>query len=330
MKLNRQPRRPAFTLVELLVVIAIIGILVAMLLPAVQAAREAARRAQCVNNQKQLALALLNFESDYQKFPEGHMGWNKVGNQWLAHTTLLLALPYLEMKEVHARYDLEKRWVDPANQDLGEPQIPMYQCPSDDSAGRTYFLDDTTSGLRYHMSRSNYAVSLGTTTMFPVAATHPQWPSTIGRPDHELNTDGAYRLEVGRRIQEFRDGTSHTIAGSELRAGRDDEQSFADSKSDHRGLWAMGFMGGAIYLHRNTPNSSVPDGLRGHKCDQEAALCDIVSFDNDEHITARSWHPGGVNAFFVDGHVQFYTDDVDLPVWQALATYQGGEPTVEP
>ena len=102
------PRRNShgFTLVELLVVVAIIAILVALLLPAVQAAREAARRTSCANKEKQIALAMLNFENTHSRFPEGCTGWNSAKNSWVGHTAFFLILPFLEEEIL---YQLRRR-----------------------------------------------------------------------------------------------------------------------------------------------------------------------------------------------------------------------------
>ena len=321
----QKKRARGFTLVELLVVIAIIAILVALLLPAVQAAREAARRIQCANNQKQVGLALLNFEDHHGQFPEGHLGWNKAGSEWRGHTTLAQILPFLEQIELSSRFDFEQRWINPVNQHIAASQIPSYLCPSDNTRGRVMRIDDSTSTRNFRWSRSNCAVSFGTTYIWPVSAIHPQSPASMNAPEEAHETNGAFRVHRGRKIREFTDGTSQTIVASELRAGQDDEQLFADYSGDRRGLWAWPFMAGSIYLHRNTPNSSVADGLSSYKCTQEVAPCTTVSEAVDEHATARSYHPGGVNALFMDGHVQFYSDSIDLLFWQALATIRGEE-----
>jgi prepilin-type N-terminal cleavage/methylation domain-containing protein/prepilin-type processing-associated H-X9-DG protein len=336
--------KKGFTLIELLVVIAIIGILIALLLPAVQAAREAARRASCTNNLKQIGIALANFENQYQRLPAGLMGWDdeaKRGGQgeWLGHTTFFQLLPFMEELNLREQFQLQKRWVDPTNQHAAEMQIPSYQCPSDNTAGRIITLFDSTSQRDFRTSRSNYAVSFGQIRIWPVGAVSPQnySPSRQSRllqrgHDPKLfdwDTDGPFRVHVGRTLNEFLDGTSHTIAGSELRAGRTD--------ADRRGAWSLPWMGRSIYLHKNTPNSSAADAFQLHACTPvlppevpEVAPCETVGNNDSEHATARSWHPGGVNAVFMDGHVRFYTDSIDLTAWQALSTIRGEEVIPDP
>ena len=156
-------RRPlhGFTLVELLVVIAIIGVLVALLLPAVQAAREAARRTQCINHLKQLGLAMLNFEHARHHLPVGLLGpppGSSTGG-FMGHTALAFLLPYHEQGDVERLFDYEKHWLDPANHDATTQQIFIYRCPSDDSQGRRWVHS---SGQGF--SRSNLVICFGSNT----------------------------------------------------------------------------------------------------------------------------------------------------------------------
>ena len=247
-----------FTLVELLVVIAIIGVLVALLLPAVQAAREAARRASCVNNLRQIGLALLNYETQLGEFPPGLVGWE--GDEWMGHPAFLSLLPFMEQVNLRAQFDLKRRWIDPVNQGVASSQIPSYQCASDDSAGRVLLIDESTTGFQFQFSRSNYVLCFGPEHIWGPDAKHPQnappqysylWPNN----EEKLDNGGSFRIHRGREIRELVDGTSQTVGVSEVRAGKDDEQLFSDYSADRRGLWAWPFMGTSVYLHLNTPNS---------------------------------------------------------------------------
>ena len=326
--------RRGFTLVELLVVIAIIAILIALLLPAVQAAREAAQRIQCTNNLKQVGIALLNFENQNRRLPAGNMGWNQAGDEWLGHSTFLQILPFMEQVNLHDRFDLNLRWVNLVNQDVAAAQIPPYQCPSDDAAGRVMRIYSSTEGQEFRFSRSNYVICFGSqwiynpTVKYGPQAAPPQFYSALGVSEDTWENDGTFRMNVGRRMRDLQDGTSNTVAVSEVRAGRDDEQPQGDDEGDRRGLWARPFLGTSGYLHVNTPNSSVRDYLEVWDCTPAVAPCDnSAPHNSEEHATARSYHPSGVNALSMDGHVQFYTDSISLSAWRALATIKGTEVT---
>jgi len=312
----------AFTLVELLVVIAIIGVLVALLLPAVQAAREAARRAQCTSNQKQVGLGNLNYENALKRLPEGSTGCLK-GN-WHGNSTFLQILPYLEEGNAESRYDYNYRPYDTAiNLEVIGYQFPIYICPSDDSQGRALITGAT------RRARSNYAACFGTGVWIPRGDTPA---STItfndivkcgSRAGKNLETDGAFRLEGARKFKDFTDGTSQTALGSEVLAGIVDTHTV--TPSDHRGLWAFGYMGMSQYSHLHTPNTSIGDWLDPRYCLHDSLRpCDPSADMNKyelTHAAARSMHSNGVNVLFADGHVTFYSNDVDLATWRAIATH---------
>ena len=322
---TRGIRRPTrgFTLVELLVVIAIIAILIALLLPAVQAAREAARRMSCTNNMKQIALAALNFESTFKKLPAGALFCEHGSDPSQCDVTLreystfLILLPYLEQVQIEDEFDPDERvYFSPI---ATRAVISTYLCPSDAARGRR----------RNAFSRSNYAVCFGSTNLAPLLSQTMQelYPSQrsfdLNLDGPRLENDGVFRLQAtreGRKISKILDGTSNTVMASELIAG-------ADEPRDLRGLWIMVHAGGSMYTHGITPNSTVADELFTGYCGAPSSTvppCTNVRVYIGV-AGARSFHPGGVNATYADGHVEFQSDSIDLLVWQALASMNGGE-----
>ena len=304
-----------FTLVEVLVVIAIIGVLVTLLLPAVQSAREASRRMSCTNNMKQIGLAMHNHVTARRQLPSAGVGWNDALTGWRGFSALVQLLPYLEEGTVTFQVDFQARIWD--QRAAWRNPMPMYRCPSDEADGRWSW---------HEVSRSNMAFCVGTGASFKNAPGNRAFEQTrpADRVGMDLETDGAFYLEVGRGLREFTDGLSKTAFGSELLAGRvDDEVSVY--ASDHRGRWVMPFEGGAAYSHNTTPNSSVPDVMPYCCVSFPDMPCVVQGGLQDEHYAARSKHPGGVDVLLGDGHVDFYEDEVDFRIWQALATVRGGE-----
>ena len=327
-------KRYAFTLVELLVVIAIIGILVVMLLPAVQAAREAARRTQCINNLKQIGLASQNFEDHNRVLPQGMLAYFDGRFVSVGHSFLIQILPFIEETELNDAYDYTARVYNQPQ--LGTrtvigAQISIYTCPSDDALGR-WWAD--------RFARSNYACCFGTGTWVPNAT-----GSVLNTHSYDVeqmlgdltDTDGAFRTFQGRKLSDIRDGTSHTMLASEVRAGQHDDNLGHLDRGDLRGQWGHPFMGCTAYSHQTTPNTSAPDQMDSRFCTARVMAtpgmpCNpnttqIYSF---WYAAARSQHPGGVIAVAADGHIRFYEDDIDLFVWRALATIDGRDESALP
>jgi prepilin-type N-terminal cleavage/methylation domain-containing protein/prepilin-type processing-associated H-X9-DG protein len=317
---SRPSRTPSgFTLVELLVVITIIGILIALLLPAVQAAREAARTMQCSNNLKQIGLAANNFESVYGALPAG--AYFNDGMSRREFSMLMLIQPYIEAGNLSDQFDFKQRIYDTASSNNGRlisQQLPAYLCPSDDGAGRRY----GSSGPNGGMGRSNYVACFGSVDWLG-----PNWNSFnlwdgfyLSHPDaRENETDGPFRIQsrmTGRRLNEIKDGTSHTAMASEVLAGTADTGTV-----DIRGVWAAIEMGSSVYTHWLTPNSSAGDSLTA--CVASPGMpCATPPNTNegDDFAAARSRHAGGVNVVFIDGHVEFYSDNTDSNLWRGLST----------
>ena len=327
-------KRHGFTLIELLVVIAIIGVLIALLLPAVQAAREAARRAQCSNNLKQLGLALDNYENSNRCFP----GAGSVNNSVYAFSMQARLLPYVEQAGLQDLVDFNQ----PALQ-LGMPLsihsasltaartvVGLFLCPSDGELPR--FSGYT--GI--DVIGTNYAANFGTglRTYY----------------DPAFVSDGVFWFGSRVDFAGLRDGSSNTLAMSECLLGPGADLSgpiaivpkpyrlMANVSSGHgRVLAAPGGVDPTL-TDADAPAATSWRGDRGSPWiwgQASATLFNTYLGPNDAEpdtfahnrgwFAARSNHPGGVNALFCDGHVQFIKDSTALAAWRALATPKGGE-----
>ena len=319
--------RLGFTLVELLVVVAIIGVLVALLLPAVQAAREAARRSQCSNNLKQIGLGVHNYADTHRVMPAGN--YHSVFGSWLVHL-----LPYVEQQALHQIYSNEGmagypnsgiRYGNAVNLPVTRTQLKVYTCTSDTKSANLGLIN----GVTFH----NYVANYGNTTrgrLSPVGfMSNGTTPNVYGGapfievvmigidPSIYLAFDGDYKQTV--RMAEITDGTSNTLAISETVQGKG---------GDLRGFAWWG--GGCHFETKLTPNSSLPDRTE-QSCTpanrlNPPCLNHTAGAINEESIGARSRHPSGVMAAFCDGSVRFFSNNVALDTWRAIGTAAGGDP----
>ena len=315
-------RRSAFTLVELLVVIAIIGILVAMLLPAVQSAREAARRMQCSNNLKQLGLALHNYHTAHASFPLGYgpmivpygsggsQALDSGGGEWAWPTRLF---PYVEQQSLADQV----KWTvnaaghfDSAYTQTVGMQLPVLLCPSDPGSKKPWSDSPASS---WKMGRMSYAGNFGVGPQEGeiIAAT-----ALATRPAQK-RVRGIFSYNWGISIARIRDGTTNTLAISELIVGVDDTI---------RGVYA--YDEGPLYMHDYSPNDTTPDQVRWCSTADAAsdqAPCTLITTQNMVRHTSRSYHSGGVQAAVCDGSVRFISESIALETWQWLGTPDGGE-----
>ena len=317
MSRNALPPRSGFTLVELLVVIAIIGALVALLLPAVQSARESARRSTCVNNLKQLGLALQNYESQNGRLPRaGSAGENfddlSVLHLSPKHSWVVLLLPFLEHQALFDKFDLEASSSDQVDNPQRFP-LSVLDCPSDDSQGLLFEEKLCPLCIGNFYSKGNYAAFFSTETI------NADWQGAIN--------------ESGRRLAEVSDGQSNSLLFGEVRTRA--------HEFDPRGAWALAWPGASlltIAFHNetaasaqlaNTPNSPLPDVIfRCPEMDAAQQLglpCDEwQSPDGDVAAVPRSQHPGGVNVAFLDGRIEFLNDTVAPEVLAAMVNVADG------
>ena len=320
---NCRPKA-AFTLVELLVVIAIIGVLVALLLPAVQAAREAARRSQCMNGMKQLALGLQNHTAAVGRFPIGaknnpkdYFGLTYGSNR---QTWVVGLLPYIEQQAIYDRYDQDLKgdsntnWYNNANS-LG-PNAPASQvisvmlCPSDSGATQRVTARGTMAMGNYLGFFGDFAHDNG---IEPEVSLHVKPP----------NARHAFGINFGAKMKDFVDGTSNTMVLGEYLRG------LVGEEKDWRGVFYQDEGSCSQLYTRFTPNSSSPDRIWPGYCIHRPELNLPCTDDHNESATARSLHPGGALIAFGDGSVRFISEEIGLPAWRGLGTLGGEEVVVE-
>ncbi len=320
--MRRATNGNGFTLVELLVVIAIIGVLVALLLPAVQAAREAARRSQCQNNIRQLALGCMNHEAALARLP---VGFDTIPSGDVKHTWAAYALPYLEQANVFEQIDLT---IPSWQQDIGRnarawvsTQLDIHMCPSDVEMG-------IHTGRSATFAHANYVGNIGKLAWWQANQSEARHKEQLPEESRGVFERTFSRKNDGIELRRITDGTSNTAMLGEVRQF---------PGFDSRGLL---YLGSAFYEHSNLPNAKSVDFLewcaeheganrRIVKPDQRDpdAPCD-TQFSGSRgpwQQASRSSHPGGVHIAFVDGHAEFINEDVDFCVWQSYGTRSGAD-----
>ena len=283
--MNTHARRTAFTLVELLIVIAIVGLLIAMLLPAIQMTRESARRIRCLNNEHQIGIALAGFEVDRRAFPWGgykHYSAKVNGHTITADEALNIAwsafiLPKMELDSVYRQLDFKQPITSSPNIDAGQTQLPVFVCPS---ATRT-----TPETKRVRTSRGVEFVAYGLSHYGGMYGERIPWKGRTSKIENDPPR-GTLIYEKQIRISDILDGTSCTlIVGEDTHWG------------DGQWISSLNVM------------------------DQCGAINDPQITENE----IRSDHPGGAQAIFCDGHATFLANETSLEVLAALCTRAGKE-----
>jgi len=310
-----------FTLVELLVVIAIIGVLVALLLPAIQAAREAARRTQCTNNLKQLGVAMHNYHDTHKVFPPGGFGstiWSQPANAGNADTGVSIAragwmqviLPFIEQGTLHAQFvpymDGSLGYLSPLNWPGAGELIPTLLCPSDAESGKNERLTDTT-GLATPTCFGNYVVCQGSNS------------SSEGK-----NLNGMFFIRSRTNFSKIADGTSNTLMTSEVRLVAERPGSNIDTSTDWRGMYYNIFGNTCWFTTQFPPNTTQPDLVR--RCVNVPEAPCIYTTSGSTRMFARSEHAAGVNVGLADASVRFVADSIDSTVYALLGSIADRDP----
>jgi prepilin-type N-terminal cleavage/methylation domain-containing protein len=300
-----------FTLVELLVVIVIIGILIGLLLPAVQSAREAGRRTRCLNNFRQVGIALHGYYDSYGHFPHGTYtrmdDWN--GSPQNRRCWMQDILPFVEFMGMYK--DFDKYMWNPSNSALGYPGlqtvIPTLVCPDDPVSPKlhTYWGGINTDNQGFS---GNVVLCAGSDYFNPSGL------------ESSTKVNGIFFAKSKVTTAMITDGASHTAMSSEIILSRDTDS------HDIRGRYYNPQHGGVLFTTRITPNTMVPDVFDWcalHPASR--APCIDAGFTAPMFLSARSYHPGGVSLGMADGSVRFVADLVDPAVFKASGSRNGGE-----
>jgi len=320
-------QRAAFTLVELLVVIAIIGILIALLLPALQIAREAARNAQCVNNMKQIALAIHSYAESNGSFPPGGITEGNCCGTPSGTTWTVSILPYLDKKSIEDQYDYNAFNEDPQNLLVREMIVADYVCPSDQG---TEDLAQPESGpgsnLLYRPGTYRAVSGRGDgrgwwdnnqNNMYPKRWRGALHSIGIERMpiDQEVRTaegEGEFRTLDVEKFRNFKDGNSNTLLIGEMTTRTQNE-----STASRRTFWA--------YTYTSYNQSTLTPQTRSLLGDYQ--LCDAIGGTGGNNTCKRGWgsyHTGGINYAVIDGSVRSISRTIDVNLLVALGSIAGG------
>jgi prepilin-type N-terminal cleavage/methylation domain-containing protein/prepilin-type processing-associated H-X9-DG protein len=359
---ERRCARAAFTLLELLVVIAILGVLMALLLPAVQKVRESAARIKCANNLKQFGLALHGFHDTHSYIPAGMVTELDIQDSY--HTGFVYLLPYIEQDNIHRLYNYDKQWYDPANYTAVGQQAPIFFCPSNRTSGTidlTPFIRQWGAPMPPFIGCIDYALCKGARAQ--IAVTPDDIPIqtrglfNISQADWTVGNTGQLQWfptpQFRVRFLSITDGLSSTIAMGEAAGGNPyyvvadinnlsqpavepfingpavmDQGWAAASLGDSQHPWYAGIFG-------VTAQWGLPPDPMDEPMNRRPGMPSIIGLGasrRTDHLLSqdrisgfRSMHLIGCNFLFADGSVHFLPQSIDPAVYRALSTYAAGE-----